>query len=91
MEPFAHVRADGFTLTLRGPRWCLEIRNSNGKLVEQPQDWLVEHAGGARTVTLRKCAEPIAFGAELAAEVLAAVDGMARLKTGEREVIAAGD
>lgn len=87
MEPFVHVRPDGFTLTLRGPRWCLEIRKGNGKLAEQPQDWLVEHASGARTVTLRKCAEPIAFGAELAAEVLAAVDGMARLKTGEREAV----
>lgn len=89
MEPFTHVRPDGCTVTLRGPRWCLEVRKGNGKLAEQPQDWLVEHFSGARTVTLRKAAEPIAFGAELAAEVLGAVDRMARLKTGEREAFTA--
>jgi len=87
MEPFTHVRADGFTLTLRGPRWCLEIRKGNGKLAEQPQDWLVEHFSGARTVALRKCAEPIVFGAELAADALAVLAGMARIKRGEREAI----
>lgn len=82
MEPFVHVRPDGTELRLTGPRWRLELRR-DGKLVEPPQEWLVEHFGGARLVTLRKAAEPIAFGAELAATVMTVVHGMARLKPGE--------
>jgi hypothetical protein len=85
VEPFVHTRADGYTVRLTGPRWRMEIRTPKGKLVEAPQEWLVEHASGARTVTLRKCAEPIAFGAEIAADVMAQVTAMARLKSGERE------
>ena len=85
MEPFVHTRPDGVTVILSGPRWRLELRNARGKLTEAPQDWLVEHVSGARLVTLRKCAEPIAFGAELAADVMAQVTTMARLKSGERE------
>lgn len=85
MEPFVHTRPDGVTVTLSGPRWRLELRNERNKLVEAPQDWLVEHASGARLVTLRKCAEPVSFGAELAVDVMARVTAMARLKTGERE------
>lgn len=83
MDAFAHTRPDGTTVRLTGPRWCLRLLDAAGKLTEQPQDWLVEHASGARLVTLRKCAEPIAFGAELAADVMAQVTTMARLKAGE--------
>jgi hypothetical protein len=85
MERFEHTRADGITVRLTGPRWCLRLVDAEGKLTEAPQDWLVEHASGARLVTLRKCAEPISFGAELAADILAVATAMARLKTGERE------
>lgn len=83
MEPFEHTRPDGITVRLAGPRWRLRLLDAAGKLTEQPQEWLVEHYSGARTVTLRKCAEPIAFGAELAADVMAQVSAMARLRPGE--------
>lgn len=89
MEAFEHTRGDGITVRLTGPRWCLKLVNARGKLTEQPQDWLTEHASGARVVTLRKCAEPIAFGAELAADVLSQVAAMARLRPGEREAVEA--
>lgn len=82
-EHFEHTRADGITVRLAGPRWRLRLLDAAGKLTEQPQEWLVEHASGARAVTLRKCAEPIAFGAELAADVMAQVSAMARLRPGE--------
>lgn len=47
MHAFSRVRPDGVTVTLSGPRWRLELRNERNKLVEAPQDWLVEHASGA--------------------------------------------
>lgn len=89
MEPFTHARLDGVTLTLRGPRWCLELRDAAGKLTDVPQDWLVEHASGARLVTLRKCAEPLRFGGELAADVITVVVQMSRTKPGERAAVEA--
>lgn len=82
MEAFEHTRPDGTLVRLTGPRWRLELRR-DGKLTEVPQEWLVQHDGGARLVTLRKCAEPVTFGAELAADVMTVVHGMARWKTGE--------
>ncbi len=87
MNAFSHVRPDGVTVTLGAPRWRLELRDERNKLIEAPQDWLVEHASGARLVTLRKCAEPLALDAALAADVLAAVDALARPKPGERAAI----
>lgn len=84
MEPFTHKRPDGRRVVLSGPRWRLEVRDAEGHLTEAPQEWLVEHFGGARAVTLRKCAEPIRFGAELAADVMMVAVQMARTKPGER-------
>ncbi len=85
MEPFTHRRPDGRRVVLLGPRWHLQVRDADGHLTESPQEWLVEHASGARMVTLRKCAEPITFGAPLIADVLTAVGAMARHKPGEVE------
>lgn len=85
MEPFAHTRPDGRRVVLTGPRWRLEVRGAEGHLTEVPQEWLVEHASAARTVALRKLAEPVTFGATLMADVLTAVGTMARHKPGEVE------
>jgi len=87
MEPFTHTRPDGATVRLTGPRWRLEVRDAAGRLTEQPQEWLVEHASGARLVTLRKAAEPLRWTPGLADDVRAAADAMARLKPGEREAV----
>lgn len=85
MEPFILARPDGRRVVLSGPRWRLELRDAEGHITESPQEWLVEHASGARMVTLRKCAEPVTFGAPLIADVLTAVGAMARHKPGELE------
>lgn len=87
MDPFTHTRIDGCRVVLTGPRWRLEVRGADGRLTEVPQEWLVGHAGGARLVTLRKCAEPIVFDATLAADVMTAAVQMSRTKPGERVAV----
>lgn len=81
---FEHTREDGAVVILTGPSWRLEIRR-DGKLDEVPQEWMREHASGARHVTLRKIAEPMVWPDSLINDVRRVVEEMARLKSGERE------
>lgn len=83
-DAFEHTREDGAVVRLSGPQWRLEIRR-NGKLDEVPQEWMPEHRSGARTVTLRKIAEPMVWPDSLVNDVRRTVDEMAKLKSGERE------
>jgi hypothetical protein len=84
MVPFTHTREDGAVVSLSGPRWRLEILR-DGKHDEVPQEWLSEHASGARHVTLRKIAEPMAWPDSLTNDVRRTLDEMSKLKSGERE------
>ncbi len=83
-DAFEHTREDGAVVRLSGPQWRLEIHR-NGKLDEVPQEWMPEHRSGARTVTLRKIAEPMVWPDSLVNDVRRTVDEMAKLKSGERE------
>ena len=81
----SHTRTDGRTVTLR-EAWHVEQRDADGRLVEPPLDWIAEHEHAARFIYARKCVEPVAFDAELVADVRG-LAARVRLKRGEREGI----